>query len=235
MRAGGSARPGRGRPAEAQDLQQKLAAAKQNAAQNQQALRTYTWIEKVELSLKGEVKNTTVNSCRYGPDGKVQKTPVVDAAAGREEARPAGQDGREEDRRDEGGARGRGGARPQLRAAGPGADPGGDERGHRLALPGGTGRRRPEVPRLPEGGRLAGPDLRLGREGAAADRRRQLPRRPEEPGDVPGRHAGDCPTGRATPAASCWGFRRARSRSGSRTATTRSSPSSGLFLRRRRG
>jgi len=31
----------------------------------------------VELSLKGEVKNTTVNSCRYGPDGKVQKTTVV--------------------------------------------------------------------------------------------------------------------------------------------------------------
>ena len=31
----------------------------------------------MELSLKGEVKNTTVNSCRYGPDGKVQKTTVV--------------------------------------------------------------------------------------------------------------------------------------------------------------
>jgi len=66
-----------GRPAEAQDLQQKAAAAKQSAAQNQQALRSYTWLEKVELSLKGEVKNTTVNSCRYGPDGKVQKTTVV--------------------------------------------------------------------------------------------------------------------------------------------------------------
>jgi hypothetical protein len=64
-------------PAGAQDLQQKMAAARQNAAQNQQALRSYGWIEKVELSLKGEVKNTTVNSCRYGPDGKVQKTAVV--------------------------------------------------------------------------------------------------------------------------------------------------------------
>jgi hypothetical protein len=64
-------------PAGAQDLQQKLAAAKQSAAQNQQALRSYGWIEKVELSYKGEVKNTTVNSCRYGPDGKVQKTAVV--------------------------------------------------------------------------------------------------------------------------------------------------------------
>jgi len=67
-----------GTPAGAQDLQQKLAAAKQNAAQNQQALRSYGWIEKVELSLKGEVKNTAVNSCRYGPDGKVQKTVVVE-------------------------------------------------------------------------------------------------------------------------------------------------------------
>ena len=65
------------RPAGAQDLQQKLAAAKQSIAANQQALRSYTWLEKTELSLKGEVKATKVDSCRYGPDGKVQKTPVV--------------------------------------------------------------------------------------------------------------------------------------------------------------
>jgi hypothetical protein len=62
----------------AQDLQQKLAAARESAAQNQQALRQYGWIETVELSLKGEVKSTAVNSCRYGPDGKVQKTAVVE-------------------------------------------------------------------------------------------------------------------------------------------------------------
>jgi len=65
-----------GRPAEAQDLQQKVAAAKEAAAQNQQALRSYSWLEKTEISLKGEVKNTKIESCRYGPDGKVQKTPV---------------------------------------------------------------------------------------------------------------------------------------------------------------
>jgi hypothetical protein len=63
-----------GRPADAQDLPQKVAAAKEAAAQNQQALRSYSWVEKTEVSLKGEVKSTTVNSCRYGPDGKVQKT-----------------------------------------------------------------------------------------------------------------------------------------------------------------
>ncbi len=59
-------------------LQEKLAAAKQSAARNQQALRSYTWVEKTELSLKGEVKNTKLNSCRYGPDGKVQKTLIGD-------------------------------------------------------------------------------------------------------------------------------------------------------------
>jgi len=65
------------RPAGAQDLKEKLAAVKQSIAANQQALRSYTWLEKTELSLKGEVKATKVDSCRYGPDGKVQKTPVV--------------------------------------------------------------------------------------------------------------------------------------------------------------
>jgi hypothetical protein len=62
----------------AQDLKQKFAAAKQVAAKSQKALRAYSWIEKTELSLKGEVKSTKVESCRYGPDGKVQKTPVVE-------------------------------------------------------------------------------------------------------------------------------------------------------------
>jgi hypothetical protein len=64
-------------PAGAQDLKERLAAVKQSVAANQQALRSYTWLEKTELSLKGEVKATKVDSCRYGPDGKVQKTPVV--------------------------------------------------------------------------------------------------------------------------------------------------------------
>ena len=49
-------------PAAAQELQQKLAAAKQAAALNQQALRSYSWLEKTELSYKGEVKNTKVDS-----------------------------------------------------------------------------------------------------------------------------------------------------------------------------
>ena len=64
----------------AQELQKKLAAAKEAAARNQQALRSYSWIEKTDLLLKGEVKNTKVDSCRYGPDGSVQKSPIVEPA-----------------------------------------------------------------------------------------------------------------------------------------------------------
>jgi hypothetical protein len=56
------------------DLQQKAAAAKEAAAKNQQALRHYSWITTTEISVKGEVKNTKIESCQYGPDGKVQKT-----------------------------------------------------------------------------------------------------------------------------------------------------------------
>ena len=66
------------RPASAQDqkqvLQEKVAAFKQSTAENQKALRQYGWTESTQLSLKGEVKNTKVEQCQYGPDGKVQKT-----------------------------------------------------------------------------------------------------------------------------------------------------------------
>ena len=66
------------RPASAQDqkqaVQEKVAAFKQSLAENQKALRQYTWVENTQLSLKGEVKSTKLEQCRYGPDGKVQKT-----------------------------------------------------------------------------------------------------------------------------------------------------------------
>jgi hypothetical protein len=74
--------------AQSPDPQQKAAAAKEAAARNQQALRSYSWITKTELSLKGEVKNTKIESCQYGPDGKVQKTELSEPPA------PAEQQGR---------------------------------------------------------------------------------------------------------------------------------------------
>ncbi len=59
-----------------QELQQKLATVKESAARNQAALRQYSWTEHTDILLKGEVKSTKDNLCRYGADGKVQKTPV---------------------------------------------------------------------------------------------------------------------------------------------------------------
>jgi hypothetical protein len=70
-----------------QEMQQRAAAAKEAAARNQQALRSYSWITKTELSLKGEVKNTKIESCQYGPDGKVQKTELSEPPAPQEKKR----------------------------------------------------------------------------------------------------------------------------------------------------
>jgi hypothetical protein len=58
------------------ELQEKLAAVKQAAAENKQKLRQYQWTETTQLTLKGDAKPPTKNSCLYGPDGKVQKTPI---------------------------------------------------------------------------------------------------------------------------------------------------------------
>lgn len=58
------------------ELQQKVAALKQAVAQNQQALREYTWTETSETILKGETKSKKQSQCQYGPDGKVQKTAI---------------------------------------------------------------------------------------------------------------------------------------------------------------
>jgi len=57
-----------------QMIQQKVAALKESVALNKAALQQYSWIQKTQLSLKGEVKSTKIESCRYGPDGTVQKT-----------------------------------------------------------------------------------------------------------------------------------------------------------------
>jgi hypothetical protein len=68
-----------GQDAAQQALQQKIAALKQSMADNQAKLRQYSWTETTEISLKGEVKKREQNECRYGADGKVQKTPIGDS------------------------------------------------------------------------------------------------------------------------------------------------------------
>jgi hypothetical protein len=59
-----------------QDMQKGLAAIKQSLASNQAALKPYTWTSETQILYKGEVKKTKVFTCSYGPDGKLQKTPV---------------------------------------------------------------------------------------------------------------------------------------------------------------
>ena len=58
------------------ELQEKIAAVKQAAAENKQKLVQYQWVETTQLTLKGDAKPPTKNSCQYGPDGKVQKTAI---------------------------------------------------------------------------------------------------------------------------------------------------------------
>jgi len=58
------------------EIQEKLAAVKQAAAENKQKIRQYQWVETTQLTLKGDAKPPTKNSCVYGPDGKVQKTMI---------------------------------------------------------------------------------------------------------------------------------------------------------------
>lgn len=63
-------------PRAQQELRRKLAMVKEAVAQNQAALRQYTWTEQTNVLLNGEVKKTTYYQCQYGPNGTVQKTPT---------------------------------------------------------------------------------------------------------------------------------------------------------------
>jgi hypothetical protein len=67
-----------GVPAMAQDspVQERLAVVKQAMATNAQKLHQYQWIETTQLTLNGDAKPPRQNSCQYGPDGTVQKTPI---------------------------------------------------------------------------------------------------------------------------------------------------------------
>lgn len=63
------------------ELQQRLADLKQSMAENKKKLASYTWVEQVTISLKGEQKKQEKFQVRTGPDGKPQKTPIDQAAA----------------------------------------------------------------------------------------------------------------------------------------------------------
>lgn len=71
------------------ELTQKLSALKEASAANKQRLQQYTWTETQQLTLKGEPKPPKTFQCQYGPDGRVQKTPI-----GAQEASPSSGGGR---------------------------------------------------------------------------------------------------------------------------------------------
>src|SRR5579863_8211509 len=64
------------RPANAQnqELQERVAEIKEAAAKNKQVMAQYTWVEQINISLKGEQKKQEHFQFRLGPDGKPQKT-----------------------------------------------------------------------------------------------------------------------------------------------------------------
>jgi hypothetical protein len=65
-------------PVLAQDsaVQDRLAMVKMAMAENAQKLRQYQWIETTQVTLNGEAKPPRQDSCQYGPDGTMQKTPI---------------------------------------------------------------------------------------------------------------------------------------------------------------
>jgi len=67
--------------AQNQELQERIAEAKEAAARNKQALAQYTWVEQVTISLKGEEKKQEHFQVRLGPDGKPLKQSLDPPAA----------------------------------------------------------------------------------------------------------------------------------------------------------
>lgn len=57
-------------------VQQRLAELKASIAANQAQLKKYQWLQTTQVSIKGDVKKEEQAQCRFGADGKVQKTPV---------------------------------------------------------------------------------------------------------------------------------------------------------------
>jgi hypothetical protein len=67
-----------------------IAALKQSLTKNQAALKQYTWTETTQISLNGEVKKQEEKQCQYGPNGKVQKTPIGGGSESQEQQASGG-------------------------------------------------------------------------------------------------------------------------------------------------
>jgi hypothetical protein len=53
----------------------------QSRAQNAALMKQYTWNERVELLVNGEVKDIRIDLVNFGPDGKLQRTVLNDQAS----------------------------------------------------------------------------------------------------------------------------------------------------------
>ncbi|QNI33846.1 hypothetical protein H7849_08020 [Alloacidobacterium dinghuense] len=53
---------------------ERVAQLKQSLAANRQALTKYEWTQTTQVNLKGQTTKDDTYTCRYGPDGQVQKT-----------------------------------------------------------------------------------------------------------------------------------------------------------------
>jgi len=60
--------------AQGPELQERVAELKESMAKNKMSLAQYTWVEQVNISLKGELKKQEHFQVRLGPDGQPQKT-----------------------------------------------------------------------------------------------------------------------------------------------------------------
>ena len=58
-----------------QELQEKLAIARESARENKMKLMQYQWTETNQITLKGDQKPPRQYLCQYGPDGQVPKPP----------------------------------------------------------------------------------------------------------------------------------------------------------------
>lgn len=60
-----------------EEVQKRVAAFKDSMAQNQRALAQYTWKQQTQMLIDGDVKSTSVEQVRIGPNGKMEKTPLA--------------------------------------------------------------------------------------------------------------------------------------------------------------
>ena len=68
--------PGQDQAAGNPAMKQRVGELKQSIAANQAKLHGYQWTQTTQVALKGETKKDSEDLCSYGPDGKVQKTPI---------------------------------------------------------------------------------------------------------------------------------------------------------------